>query len=180
MYNSSRVRFRLFVAWNVYTVVFLLIFVFWLFLLCWCLCCLHCIWCLWLVFFRAFLCSLLVVVSKLLWILASPLPSSFLETYCLFISSLVCKALCVVVSFFFLWYFCWSSSLVHFNTYYLLIRIFHISVSWWSFTCDWLTANLLKSPGLFSVFWPFSIILFFGWSPLGRPLINIPDPLIIF
>ena len=32
-------------------------------------------------------------------------------------------------------------------------RIFHINVSWWSFTGVWVTASLLKSPGLFSVFW---------------------------
>ena len=31
----------------------------------------------------------------------------------------------------------------------LFIRVFPISVSWWSFTRDWVTANLLKSPGLF-------------------------------
>ena len=56
----------------------------------------------------------------------------------------------------------------------LLIKVFHISVSWWSFTGDWVTASLLKSPGLFSVFWPFSIMLLFGWSPLGRQLLNLP------
>ena len=28
------------------------------------------------------------------------------------------------------------------------------------------TSSLLKSPGLFSVFWPISIMLYFGWSPL--------------
>ena len=50
----------------------------------------------------------------------------------------------------------------------LLTRVFHISVSWWSFTGYWETASLPKSPGLFSVFWPFSIMLLFGWSPLGR------------
>ena len=61
----------------------------------------------------------------------------------------------------------------------LLIRVFHISVSWWSFTGVWVAASLLKSPGLFSVFWPFSIMLLFGWSPLGRQLLNLPDPLII-
>ena len=61
----------------------------------------------------------------------------------------------------------------------LLIRVFHICVSWWSFTGDWVTASLLKSPGLFSVFWPFSIMLLFGWSPLGRQLPNLPGPLII-
>ena len=64
--------------------------------------------------------------------------------------------------------------------YYSLIRVFHISVSWWYFTEDWVTASLLKSPGVFSVFWPFSIMLLFGWSSLGRPLPNIPGPLITF
>ena len=61
----------------------------------------------------------------------------------------------------------------------LLIRVFHISVSWWSFTGYWVTASLLKSPGLFSVFWQFSVMLLFGWSPLGRELLNLPGPLII-
>ena len=62
--------------------------------------------------------------------------------------------------------------------YYFLIRVFHISVGWWYFTRDWVTKSLLKSPGLFSVFWPFSIMLFFGWSPLGHQLPNLPGPLI--
>ena len=38
------------------------------------------------------------------------------------------------------------------------------------FTGVWVTASLLSSSGLFSVFWPFSIILSFGWSPLVRQL----------
>ena len=50
------------------------------------------------------------------------------------------------------------------------IGIFHISVSWWSFTRVWVTASLLKSPGLFSVFRSFSIMLLFGWSPLVHQL----------
>ena len=29
------------------------------------------------------------------------------------------------------------------------LTVFHISFSWWSFTEDWVTASLLKSPGLF-------------------------------
>ena len=60
-----------------------------------------------------------------------------------------------------------------------LIRVFHISVSWWSFTGVWVTASLLKSPGLFSEFWPLSVLLQFGWSPLVRQLPNPPVPLII-
>ena len=42
----------------------------------------------------------------------------------------------------------------NFNYYYFCysFRVFHNSVSWWSFTGVWTTASLLKSPGLFSVF----------------------------
>ena len=65
-----------------------------------------------------------------------------------------------------------SLNYYHYYHYYLLIRFFHISVSWWSFTGDWVTAILLKSP----VFWPFSIMQLFSWSPLGtkssRPFNN--------
>ena len=41
-------------------------------------------------------------------------------------------------------------------------RVFHISISWWFFTGVWVTASLLKSPGLVSGFWQFSAILSFG------------------
>ena len=66
-----------------------------------------------------------------------------------------------------------------FYYYHLLIRVFHISVSWRSFTGYWVTASLLESPGFFSVFWPFSIMLLFGWSPLGCQHSNPLGPLII-
>ena len=64
----------------------------------------------------------------------------------------------------------------YYNYYhYSLIRAFHISVSRWFFTGVWVTASLLKSPGLFLVFWPFSTMLSFEWSPLIRQL---PRPLV--
>ena len=63
--------------------------------------------------------------------------------------------------------------------YYSLIRAFHISVSRWFFAVVWVTASLLKSPGLFLVFWPFSIMLSFGWSPPVRQLPSPPVPLVI-
>ena len=50
---------------------------------------------------------------------------------------------------------------------------------WWFFTGDWVTASLLKSPGFVSVFWPFSVMLLFGWSPPVRQLSNPPGLLII-
>ena len=88
----------------------------------------------------------------------------------------------------------WLLLLLLLSLLLLLIRVFHISVSWWSFTGDWVTASLFKSPGLFSVFCPFSIMLLFGWSLLvllflsppvsslillGCQLPNLPGPLII-
>ena len=39
-----------------------------------------------------------------------------------------------------------------------VLRVFHISLNWRSFTWVWVTANLLKSQGLFSVFWPILIM----------------------
>ena len=47
-----------------------------------------------------------------------------------------------------------------------LLRIFHTNINWWTFTGVWVTASLLKSPGLFSVFWLILTVLSFGWSPL--------------
>ena len=52
------------------------------------------------------------------------------------------------------------------------LRVFHISFSLWSFTGFWVTVSLLKSPGLLSVFWPFSS------SPLNNPLLNVAKALI--
>ena len=63
MSKFSRVRFRLFVAWNIFIVGFQPIFVFWLFLFNWYLCCLYCFWWLKSVFFRVYLGSYLVVIS---------------------------------------------------------------------------------------------------------------------
>ena len=59
---------------------------------------------------------------------------------------------------------CFQYSQVHviffvfFFFFFFFLRVFHISVSWWSFIGVWVTASLLNSPGLFSVFWPFSIM----------------------
>ena len=71
--------------------------------------------------------------------------------------------------------------LLFFYNYYLLIRVFHISVSRLSFTEVWVTASLLKSPGLFSVFWPFSIMVSTrlptskSSSPFSNPLVTVPN-----
>ena len=68
--------------------------------------------------------------------------------------------------------------LFSFTLYYSVIKAFHISVSRSFFTGVWVTASLLKSPALFLVFWPFSIMLSFGWSPLVRQLPTPPVPLV--
>ena len=60
--------------------------------------------------------------------------------------------------------------------YYLLIWVFHISFSWWSYPGVWVTESPLKSPGLFSVFWlvstrpPSSK----SSSPFDNPLVTVP------
>ena len=48
----------------------------------------------------------------------------------------------------------------------LLLQVFHTSVSSLSFTGVWVTASRLQFPGHISGFWPISIMLWFGWSPL--------------
>ena len=58
----------------------------------------------------------------------------------------------------------WFISTIHSLFLIILIiiyslRVFHISFSGWSFTGVWVTVSLLKSPGLVSVFRPFSIML---------------------
>ena len=47
------------------------------------------------------------------------------------------------------------------------------------FTGVWVTASLLKSPGLFSVFWPILIILSFRGSPLVHSFLSPPNSLSI-
>ena len=73
------------------------------------------------------------------------------------------------------------SSLSHDNSIIIIIiyslRVFYNNVSRWSFTGVWLTASLLNSPGLFTVIWPISIMLLFGWSPL---VLLIPSPPVSF
>ena len=45
------------------------------------------------------------------------------------------------------------------------------------FTRVWVTASILKTPGLFSVFWPLSKMLSFGWSPI---VLLFPSPPVSF
>ena len=60
----------------------------------------------------------------------------------------------------------WTIILCNCNYYFTLLRVFHTNVSWWFLTGVCRTASVLKSPGLFIVFLPISIMLSFGWSPL--------------
>ena len=61
-------------------------------------------------------------------------------------------------------------------------RVFYISVSRWFFTGVWVTASLLKSSGLFSVFWSFSVVWMVSTRPatckssstFNNPLVIVP------
>ena len=72
----------------------------------------------------------------------------------------------------------------HCLSYFL--QVFHTSVCKVSFTGDWETPSLLKSPELFSMFWPILVILQFRWSRLvfrfptfpvllSKPLETVPS-----
>ena len=54
------------------------------------------------------------------------------------------------------------------------LRVFHINVSWWSFTgvCVW--ASLPWSLGIFSVFCSISIMMTFGWTRFVCQLPTLP------
>ena len=60
----------------------------------------------------------------------------------------------------------------HYNNYYYSLRCFPTSVSWRSLTEVWVTTSLLKSPGLFSVFWAILTMLSVRWSSVRPPISN--------
>ena len=64
--------------------------------------------------------------------------------------------------------------------YFIPLWVFHTSVCWWSFITVWVTAILLKFPGLFSVFWPIFTALSFEWFPLVFvfPILPLPLPIL--
>ena len=53
--------------------------------------------------------------------------------------------------------------------------VFHTSTCWLLFTGVWVKVNLLKSPGLYSVFWTIFIMLSFGSSTFIIPLEIVPS-----
>ena len=63
--------------------------------------------------------------------------------------------------------------------YYYSLQAFHTSVNWLSFTGVWVTASLLKSPGLSSVFWTI-LTLLSGWSLLVIRFLSLLGPLLSF
>ena len=57
----------------------------------------------------------------------------------------------------------------------IIIEVFVCnSTSWWLITWVWVTGSLFKSTGLFSVFRPISIMLWFGWAQLILLFVRLP------
>ena len=70
-------------------------------------------------------------------------------------------------------------SLLSHYYHFTLLRVFHTSVCWWFSTIVWVTASLLNSPELYSVFCPNLTRLKFGWCPIvilfPYPLVPLPN-----
>ena len=120
------------------------------------MCCLCCFWSLLSVFLCSFENNLLVILSmyrcylQCRWVLYLLF---FLDTYSLFISSLGCKALCIVIRLLVLLSISWKFSLVHFkNDPEYLTRCLSL---WWDF------CNIVWFRVFFSFSWD---ILFLDFS----------------
>ena len=167
MSKSSRLRFRLFVTWNIHTVAFsphfcfLVIFALLMLMLS----------ILFLVavinLFPHFYCILRVDSSTISWMLVTALPPSFLGTYSLFTSSLGCKALCIVVSFLVLWSICWSFYLVHFKNGPLYLK--KETTLWWNF-CSIVCFRVVFLFFWDTHFWWFFFILMVSTSNIPKYL----------
>ena len=57
------------------------------------------------------------------------------------------------------------------------LRVFYSSFCCWSFIGVWLTVNLLKSPEVFSLFWPILTMQRFGWFLLVLQFLTLPTTL---
>ena len=88
--------------------------------------------------------------------------------------------------YYYYYYFYYYHFYYYYYYYYLLIRVFHISVSWWFSTGVWVTASVLKSPGLFSVIRPFlnNVAVWMvstrppiskSFSPFSNPSVTVPN-----
>ena len=110
-------------------------------------------------FFMLFILSIFLICSFCSHILTQNCFASFANTF-LFYSSCIQYHFYYHDNYFLL--FSLYFSLFPFIFIIIIIysfRVFPISVSWWFFTGVWVTASLLKSPGLVSVYWPIATIL---------------------
>ena len=93
-----------------------------------------------------------------------------------FFSSLPRSMYLFIFSFSFI-FTLWSTVLAKLPSLLYSVCAFHTTFSWWAFTGVFVTASLLRSPGLFSVFWPISTMLYFEWSQF---FLRFPTVIIIF
>ena len=75
--------------------------------------------------------------------------------------------------------FCGVLSILSLLLLFCSFQVSHTGVIWWSFTGMWVRAYLLSSPGLFSVFWLTSTMLYFVryrflfWFPTPSALLQL-------
>ena len=114
-----------------------------------------------------------------MWLIVSSLSPRNLHLLFCYVLSIIALIWLVLMALFYVAIRKDSVSIIRFPFIIIITRAFHINVSRWFLSGVWVTASLLKSPGLL-VFWPFSIMLSFGWSLLVRQLSSPPVPLVMF
>ena len=135
---------------------------------------------------RTLLCILAVFKNAVVWVVSNCPPSS--KSSRPFNNSLVTvpKAQIIFGNIVTLIFHSFFNSLARskYYYYYYYLRVFHVRVSWWSFTGVWVTTSLLKSPGLFSGFSRFQSVVRMvstrpptskSSSPFSNPLVTVPN-----
>ena len=81
------------------------------------------------------------------------------------------------INFLALCFICWHFNIQnYFNLLFYFFQVFHITVSWRTFTGVWVTTSPLRSPGLFLIFWLISTMLYFGLSQFILSFPTLPVP----
>ena len=96
--------------------------------------------------------------------------------YSLFLLAVLSVVVIVILLFYYVVVFWFPSYCVVLSVALLpySLGVFNTSISWWSFAGVSVAISLLRSLGLFSVFWPVLTMLYFGYSRFFLRIATFP------